>query len=62
MPAPTRARCPTCKKPVETDPDRRPEDYPFCCERCRLLDLHKWLHGEYAIPQTAPRSVDEDEV
>lgn len=51
---PTRARCPTCRKPVETDPGTRPADYPFCSERCRLLDLHKWLEGEYRVPVNAP--------
>ncbi len=25
--------------------------FPFCSERCKLADLHKWLCGEYAIEQ-----------
>ena len=50
MSAPTRARCPTCRKAVETDPQSRPADFPFCSERCRLLDLSKWLQGDYRIP------------
>ena len=25
------------------------EDFPFCSERCRLLDLGKWASGEYVI-------------
>ena len=49
-----RARCPRCHKSVGVDPDNRPADYPFCSERCRLLDLSKWLQGEYSIPMTAP--------
>ena len=24
--------------------------HPFCSERCRLVDLSKWLNGEYRIP------------
>ena len=58
MKAPRRARCPHCRKPVETDLAQRPADYPFCCERCRLLDLNKWLSGDYSIPVAAP-SPDE---
>ncbi|MHC4451084.1 MAG: DNA gyrase inhibitor YacG [Planctomycetota bacterium] len=54
MTAPTRARCPHCRKAVATDPATRPADYPFCSERCRLLDLHKWLNGDYSIPTAAP--------
>jgi len=57
-----RARCPTCHKSVEPEPERRPADFPFCSERCRLLDLHKWLTGEYRIPATAQSSdADADE-
>jgi len=38
--------CPTCKKPVKsTDPD-----FPFCSERCRIIDLGKWASGDYKIP------------
>ncbi|MFN2377708.1 MAG: DNA gyrase inhibitor YacG [Candidatus Binatia bacterium] len=40
-------RCPTCKKTVASD--RHPLR-PFCSQRCRLLDLGKWLDGGYAIP------------
>jgi len=47
-----RARCPNCKKPVETAPARRPKEFPFCSNRCRLLDLHRWMQGEYRIPAT----------
>ena len=56
-----RARCPTCKQRVETDPARRPQDYPFCSERCRLLDLSKWLRGEYSIQATVQRGAEKDE-
>ena len=52
-----RARCPRCHKAVVTDPENRPADYPFCSERCRLLDLSKWLQGEYSIPTAAPLDV-----
>ncbi len=56
-----RARCPTCKQEVDTDPARRPKDYPFCSERCRLLDLSKWLRGEYSIRATVQGGPTEDE-
>ncbi|MCP4319539.1 MAG: DNA gyrase inhibitor YacG [Hyphomicrobiales bacterium] len=26
--------------------------YPFCSERCRNVDLNRWLQGSYAIPVT----------
>ncbi len=38
-------RCPICKKAVKkTDPE-----FPFCSERCRLIDLGKWASGAYVI-------------
>jgi uncharacterized protein len=37
--------CPTCKKPVENGH----ADFPFCSERCRLIDLGKWASGAYVI-------------
>jgi uncharacterized protein len=41
----TKILCPTCKKPVrKNDPD-----FPFCSERCRLIDLGKWASGGYVI-------------
>lgn len=56
-----RARCPTCKTPVETAPGKRPDDYPFCSERCRLLDLKRWFDGEYRIPVSAARPDEREE-
>jgi uncharacterized protein len=38
-------KCPICKKPV-TGQDA---DFPFCGERCRLIDLGKWASGAYVI-------------
>jgi hypothetical protein len=26
-----------------------PADFPFCTDRCRLVDLGKWLDGEHRI-------------
>lgn len=38
-------RCPTCRTLVtETD-----EYFPFCSDRCRLIDLGKWASGGYRI-------------
>lgn len=29
------------------------EFYPFCSQRCKDVDLNRWLAGAYAIPVTA---------
>jgi len=28
-------------------------DFPFCSRRCRLVDLGKWIDGEYRISEPA---------
>jgi len=43
--------CPICGKPQSA------ESKPFCSERCRDVDLNRWLSGSYAIPVRD----DEDE-
>ena len=40
-------KCPTCKKKF----DYYSSDFrPFCCERCRLIDLGQWLTESYTVP------------
>jgi uncharacterized protein len=38
-------RCPTCRTIVL----RSDEHFPFCSDRCRLIDLGKWASGAYKI-------------
>jgi endogenous inhibitor of DNA gyrase (YacG/DUF329 family) len=60
-------RCPICKKAVES----KAPDFPFCSDRCRLIDLGKWASDGYVIasPVTdaeesirehSPENTDED--
>jgi len=48
-------RCPICKAPTDSEQNA---DFPFCSERCRLLDLGAWASEKYRIAQTV---MDEDE-
>jgi endogenous inhibitor of DNA gyrase (YacG/DUF329 family) len=38
-------RCPSCRTLVLRDN----ENFPFCSDRCRLIDLGKWASGGYVI-------------
>jgi uncharacterized protein len=38
-------RCPTCRTLVF----KSDENFPFCSDRCRLIDLGKWASGGYVI-------------
>ena len=45
-------RCPICKKPVDEPgvaASKASELFPFCSERCKLIDLGRWLDGKYQI-------------
>ncbi len=39
--------CPACGKPAP--PRAQNRSFPFCSDRCRLVDLGKWLGEEYRI-------------
>ena len=36
--------CPECGRAAHR------ASWPFCSERCRQVDLNRWLSGAYAIP------------
>jgi endogenous inhibitor of DNA gyrase (YacG/DUF329 family) len=40
--------CPVCKNKI--DPDKPPRSMPFCSDRCRNVDLSRWLIEEYGLP------------
>ncbi len=42
--------CPICKRLVETADHQKPRSFPFCSDRCKLIDLGRWLGGKYQIP------------
>ncbi|HEX5423507.1 MAG TPA: DNA gyrase inhibitor YacG [Candidatus Acidoferrales bacterium] len=59
--------CPICQKPVDS---AQSPDFPFCSERCRLLDLGNWASEKYKIsepvidestPEAPGKQRDEDE-
>jgi len=47
--------CPICGKPSA------PEHRPFCSDRCRDRDLHRWFSGSYAIPVVEEDGAESDE-
>ncbi|XZE56388.1 DNA gyrase inhibitor YacG [Planctomycetaceae bacterium SH139] len=42
-----RLTCPTCSRRFYLDETEAP---PFCSERCKLVDLGRWLNEEYGLP------------
>jgi endogenous inhibitor of DNA gyrase (YacG/DUF329 family) len=58
-------KCPICEKAIPSatsGPDgckqMNARFFPFCSERCRLVDLGAWLDGDYRFPAGQP-TLDE---
>jgi endogenous inhibitor of DNA gyrase (YacG/DUF329 family) len=43
-------RCPICSKAYAIAELGDFPSFPFCSDRCRLVDLGRWIDGEYVIP------------
>jgi uncharacterized protein len=46
--------CPICGKPATE------ASHPFCSERCRDVDLNRWLSNSYVIPAARDGDGDAD--
>lgn len=46
---PKSKKCPECAKLYEYTDARSHPYFPFCSEQCKLLDLGRWLNGEFKI-------------
>jgi endogenous inhibitor of DNA gyrase (YacG/DUF329 family) len=42
------ANCPICNAAVK--PRSANTAFPFCTDRCKMVDLGKWLSEEYRVP------------
>jgi endogenous inhibitor of DNA gyrase (YacG/DUF329 family) len=40
-------RCPTCQRQFDPQESRAT---PFCSDRCRRIDLNRWLNEDISIP------------
>jgi hypothetical protein len=46
--------CPRCGSPSQA------ASFPFCSDRCRLIDLSAWLSEVYTIPAQEPDDEEPD--
>jgi len=54
--SPKKLSCSICKKAVEKNDN---EFFPFCSERCKLIDLGNWLGDKYYIEGNEPGPEDD---
>lgn len=55
--AKSQAKCPLCGNPAKKGA------MPFCSDRCKDIDLNRWLGGSYSIPahdQSPPDQAEND--
>lgn len=45
-----KTRCPVCDRPMAGAGTAEWPEFPFCSDRCRLIDLGRWLDGSYRVP------------
>ncbi|MCB9519562.1 MAG: DNA gyrase inhibitor YacG [Myxococcales bacterium] len=46
--------CPTCGAAVAAPPVDNPA-FPFCQQRCKLIDLGRWVEGAYVLDPESGR-------
>jgi len=51
-------RCPQCRQPTTWEGNAF---RPFCCERCRLIDLGAWADESYRVTGPARHTADDNE-
>ena len=50
-------KCPICRKYL---PNADVKTFPFCSDKCRLLDLNKWLEGGYQVSRPMTPTDEEN--
>jgi endogenous inhibitor of DNA gyrase (YacG/DUF329 family) len=53
--------CPTCRRIVTVASKTEAPYRPFCCRRCKLVDLGRWFDGTYAVSEPASRDESDHE-
>ena len=59
-----KVRCPICDRVMQGQSAAEWPQFPFCSDRCRLIDLGRWLGETYRLPSEsggeAPAEYDDD--
>lgn len=50
--------CPTCRKKFDPQATRA---MPFCSDRCRQIDLGRWLNEDQRLPIDPPEEEEADD-
>lgn len=56
-----RGKCPICARVSSASSLDDLPYFPFCSERCRLIDLGKWVEGSYVISGSPLTNLSHEE-
>lgn len=56
----TDMQCPRCGKPMPGARVGDPPSFPFCSQRCKLVDLGQWLDEDHRISTPLPDDAAPD--
>jgi uncharacterized protein len=56
-----RGSCPICARAFEVASLDDLPSFPFCSDRCKLIDLGRWLDSRYLVPGSKPETEPDDE-
>lgn len=52
--------CPTCRKSITVSNKEEAPFRPFCSNRCKMVDLGRWMDGTYTISESSlPGDTDD---
>ena len=49
--------CPICSKERKVKDN---EHFPFCCEKCKMVDLYNWFDEKYYFDDDAIKEKEEE--
>jgi endogenous inhibitor of DNA gyrase (YacG/DUF329 family) len=55
-----KGKCPRCNKAFTFVSLDQHKPFPFCCQRCKDIDLGKWVLGQYVISEKDIGSEETD--
>ena len=56
-------KCPICCKELKfslINGYSESPHFPFCSEKCKMVDLYNWINGYYYISEEVPNHEDEE--
>jgi endogenous inhibitor of DNA gyrase (YacG/DUF329 family) len=54
------ATCPICGRRMQSQLLSDWPQFPFCSQKCKTIDLGRWLSDSYTIPKEEPQEEEQE--